>query len=255
MSGTDGRQPAAGKGGPGVDTYPQVLEGRGAPAKGKDTGMAGWRWAAMVWVTILAVAGFAGAAADPSVDQLLEGIERRYSGSGFTARFFQESTLKAMGVTDTAAGELYVKYPGKMRWEYTRPDPLLFVSDGETVWIYKPQENQVSVGRADQILGDNQGASFLSDIRLLRRRFQVSLEPDAGPQAFRLKLIPREASPDLSAIYLSVDRARFEVLEVLTTNVYEDQTRIRFENLRFDQGLPDEVFHFDIPEGADVLVP
>jgi outer membrane lipoprotein carrier protein len=220
--------------------------------------MAGWRWVvAAVWLGIWAGAAYASPAGsvDPSVDQVLDGIERRYSGSGFTARFFQESTLKAMGVTDTAAGDLYVKYPGKMRWEYSRPDPLIFISDGETVWIYKPQENQVSIGRADQILGDNQGASFLSDIRLLRHRFQVALEVDAGPQVFRLKLIPREASPDLSAIYLSVDRVQFEVLEVLTTNVYDDQTRIRFENLRFDLGLPDDVFHFEIPEGADVLTP
>lgn len=218
--------------------------------------MSGWRRRLWAWglglAALLALSAPLGAA-EPTVDQLLGGIEKRYSGSGFTARFFQESTLKAMGVTDTASGDLYVKYPGQMRWEYTRPDPLLFVSDGETVWIYKSKENQVSVGRADQILGDQQGATFLSDIRLLRRRFTVTLEPDAGPGVFRLKLTPREASPDLSAIYLSVDRERFEVREVLTTNVYEDQTRIRFEDLRFDQGLPDEVFRFEIPEGADVL--
>jgi len=210
-----------------------------------------WAWG--LGLAALLALGAPLEAAEPTVDQLLGGIEKRYSGSGFTARFFQESTLKAMGVTDTASGDLYVKYPGKMRWEYTRPDPLLFVSDGETVWIYKSKENQVSVGRADQILGDQQGATFLSDIRLLRRRFTVTLEPEAGPGVFRLKLTPREASPDLSAIYLSVDRERFEVREVLTTNVYEDQTRIRFEDLRFDQGLPDDVFRFEIPEGADVL--
>ena len=53
-----------------------------------------------------------------NVDEIINQIEKRYAGSGFSARFQQESTLQAMEITDYAAGNLLVKHPGKMRWEY-----------------------------------------------------------------------------------------------------------------------------------------
>ena len=80
---------------------------------------------------------------DPLADEILSGVEKRYASSAFSARFTIESTLKAMQVTDTAAGRLLVKYPGKMRWEYEEPDPSLLISDGITIWMYLPEDQQV----------------------------------------------------------------------------------------------------------------
>jgi outer membrane lipoprotein carrier protein len=190
---------------------------------------------------------------DPLVDQVLSGVEARYASSAFSARFDIESTLKAMQVTDTAAGRLMVKYPGKMRWEYEQPDPMLFVTDGVTLWMYQPQERQVTVGKADEVLGGSQGASFLSDVRLLRQEFQIDLDPNGSDTLARLKLTPREGAFDIASIIMTIDRATSDVVEVLTTNQYDDTTRIVFHDIAFQQTFPDSLFHFDIPEGTDVL--
>jgi outer membrane lipoprotein carrier protein len=190
---------------------------------------------------------------DPLVDEILSGVEKRYASSAFSARFDIESTLKAMQVTDTAAGRLLVKYPGKMRWEYEEPDPILFVTDGATLWMYQPQERQVTVGRAAEVLGGSQGASFLSDVRLLRRQFKIELDPNGSDELARLKLTPREETFDIAFITLTVARATHDVIEVLTTNQYDDTTRIVFRDIAFEQSFPDALFHFDIPEGVDVL--
>lgn len=190
---------------------------------------------------------------DPLVAEVLDAVEARYASSAFKARFAIESTLTAMQVTDTAAGHLMVKYPGKMRWEYESPDPMLFVTDGATLWMYQPRERQVTVGQADEVLGGSQGASFLSDIRLLRRQFQIDLDPGGSDQRVRLKLTPRETGLDIAFIILTIDRSTNEVVEVLTVNQYEDRTRIVFQDIAFQQTFADDLFRFEVPEGVDVL--
>jgi outer membrane lipoprotein carrier protein len=190
---------------------------------------------------------------DPLVAEILDAVEQRYASSAFAARFQIESTLKAMQVTDTAEGSLKVKYPGKMRWEYEKPEPMLFVTDGATLWMYQPRERQVTVGQADAVLGGSQGASFLSDIRLLRRQFRIELDPSGSDQLARLKLTPREAAFDIAFIILTIDRSTHDVVAVLTVNQYDDRTRIVFHDIVFQQKFPDALFQFEIPEGVDVL--
>ncbi|WP_372682252.1 outer membrane lipoprotein carrier protein LolA, partial [Desulfosarcina sp.] len=94
------------------------------------------------------------AAADPTIDTIIAGVEARYNVPGFTADFEQESILKAMAVTDTASGRLMVRQPGKMRWEYLVPDPQTIITDGRELWVYRPQENQVLVGKAPSFFGE-----------------------------------------------------------------------------------------------------
>ena len=190
---------------------------------------------------------------DPLVADILDRVEARYTQAGFTARFHLTSTLKAMQVTDEASGQLFVKYPGKMRWVYETPTPMLFVTDGESLWMYQPDENQVTVGLAAEVLGGQEGASFLSDIGLLREAFRISLDPGGGGDIVRLKLLPEGERHDIAEVYLKIRRDTHDIVEVITNNLYGDQTRIELKDLDFKAVLPDHLFRFDIPPGTDVL--
>jgi outer membrane lipoprotein carrier protein len=190
---------------------------------------------------------------DPLVADLLDRVEARYTRGGFAARFHLTSTLKAMQVTDEAAGRLFVKYPGKMRWAYESPNEMLFVTDGQSLWMYQPEDNQVTVGLAGEVLGGREGASFLSDIRLLREAFTIALDPGGSDTTARLKLVPKEGAHEISEIYLKIRRDTYDIVEVITNNLYGDQTRIALSEFDFTAALPDDLFRFDIPEGTDVL--
>lgn len=190
---------------------------------------------------------------DPLVAEILDQVEARYTRAGFSARFHLTSTLKAMDVTDEAAGQLFVKYPGKMRWVYETPSPMLFITDGDSLWMYQPDENQVTVGLASEVLGGQEGASFLSDIRLLRKAFRISLDPGGEAGIVRLKLLPAEEANDIAEVYLKIRRDTHVIVEVITNNLYGDQTRIALTNFDFGAVLPDRLFRFDIPPGTDVL--
>ena len=192
-------------------------------------------------------------AADDTIDTIIAGVESRYNVPGFTADFDQESILKAMAVTDTASGRLMVRQPGKMHWEYLVPDPQTIVTDGNDLWVYRPEENQVLVGKAPSFFGEGKGAGFLSNIKTIRKSFQISLEPSEDPKLYRLKLVPNKSSVDLMAVKLDIAKKTFDLVRIITFNVYGDETRIDLKNVNFDNPPPEALFRFDVPEGADVL--
>jgi outer membrane lipoprotein carrier protein len=158
-----------------------------------------------------------------------------------------------MAVTDTASGRLMVRQPGKMRWEYVVPDPQTIITDGKELWVYRPQENQVLVGKAPSFFGDGKGAGFLSNIKTIRKNFQLSLKPGTDPNRYRLKLEPNKSLVELMAVELDIVKKSYDLVRVTTFNVYGDETRIELKNVNFDDPPPEALFRFDVPEGADVL--
>lgn len=190
---------------------------------------------------------------DRPLEDILARIESRYADKSFTARFSQESLLKAMEITDTAKGRVFVKYPGKMRWEYEQPEKQTMITDGRRLWIYRPAENQVMTGQAPDIIGDGRGASFLSDLKLLRKKFRITAAPAQEAASYTLVLHPLQASADLSSIEMKVARSTFDILEITTINSYGDKTHIAFDDIRFVSDLENRLFSFTIPEGADVV--
>lgn len=190
---------------------------------------------------------------DLTLDQILDRVEQRYTGKGFKADFVQESTLKAMDITDVASGKVFVRYPGMMRWEYEKPEKQVIITDGHKLWIHRPEDNQVMTGNAPVFFRDGKGASFLSDIKLIRQKFKITLESSKNDTFYELKLLPLEKTFDVSDIRLSVTKTTFTVNRVVTLNSYEDENRIEFINHQFSVALDDSLFSFEIPKGADVL--
>lgn len=188
-----------------------------------------------------------------SLENIVENLEERYLSGGFAARFLQTATLKAMDITDTATGKIYVKPPGMMRWEYETPDPQLIISDGRNLWVFRPEDNQVMLGKSPTFFGDGKGAGFLSDIRQIREHFDISLEQPEDPDQYLLKLIPRKSALDLSVIYLFVSKKTFNLTRIVTRNAYDDETRIDLMDIRFDVRMPEDMFTFTVSEDMDVL--
>ena len=188
-----------------------------------------------------------------SLAKILDGIEKRYANSSFSAKFLQESTIKAMEITDFASGKVYVRHPGMMRWEYDEPNKQVIITDGFKLWIYRPEDNQVMTGSAPDFFRDGKGASFLSDIKLIREKFNISLLNSETNFFYELKLMPIEKTLDISDIHLSVSKNTFNIVRVTTYNFYGDETRIEFLNTEFNLQLDDSLFSFKIPEGVDVL--
>jgi len=188
-----------------------------------------------------------------SLNELINKVEKHYSVSGFTADFFQTSSIKAMEITDSASGRAFFKRPGKMRWEYETPDRQIIITDGKTLWVFRPEDNQVMIGKAPSFFKGGKGFSFLSDMKVIKEKFDMVLEKETKEGFFVLKLLPREKTYDIVEIYLWISRNTFDVVRILTYNSYGDETRIVFNNIQLKQELDDSLFSFEITEGIEVL--
>lgn len=188
-----------------------------------------------------------------TLNTILEKVESSYPAAGFSANFTQMSTLKAMQITDNASGQALFKRPGMMRWEYEKPERQQIITDGKNLWVYRPDDKQVSVGSFPAFFGDGKGASFLSNISLLRQKFHIILmgRNDAGDYLLHLK--PMESNPDIAQIQLTVSKKTFFVYQVVTLNSYGDETRIELTQIEPKDTLDNELFIFKIPENTDVI--
>jgi len=188
-----------------------------------------------------------------SLDEVIQKVEKHYSVSGFTADFSQTSSIKAMEITDSASGRAFFKRSGKMRWEYETPDRQIIITDAKTLWVFRPEDNQVMIGKAPSFFKGGKGFSFLSDMKVIRQKFDMVLEKETEKGFFVLKLLPREKTYDIVEIFLWISRNTFDVVKILTYNSYGDETRIVFNHIQLKEKLDDSLFTFKVPEGTEVL--
>ncbi len=200
----------------------------------------------------LPVSGIKNVGAGETLSKILDSIEKKYHKAGFKTDFIQASILQAMNITDTASGQAIFKYPGMMKWEYEKPEKQSVITDGKNLWIYRPDDNQVTVGEFPSLFGEGRGAGFLSDIRVLRKKFLIS-EEEGDKVSYKLKLIPGNKNPELSMIMLHVSKKDFSVTEIVTYNEYGDETHIELKNIDFTANPDDSAFLFKIPENTDII--
>ena len=78
-------------------------------------------------------------AADPTAPELAPALQQKYDGiKDFSADFTHAYEGGVLRKQITERGRLLVKKPGKMRWDYTAPEPKLFVSDGVKICLLHP---------------------------------------------------------------------------------------------------------------------
>lgn len=191
--------------------------------------------------------------AKSNVEEILSKVEARYSGSGFSANFDQKSYLAAMQMTEEATGTAVFKRPGKMKWTYESPEKQLIVTDGTTLWIYRPEDNQVMTGQPDSYLADGKGGSLLSDVKMIRQKFDVSYTGKNANGDHELKLIPKELTGALTKAGLVVSAQSYNILKIIYENESQDKTELNFKDLKFGLNPPDSEFDFKIPEGTHKL--
>ncbi|MBF0389997.1 MAG: outer membrane lipoprotein carrier protein LolA [Desulfamplus sp.] len=194
---------------------------------------------------------FAADNAEAEKERALAAIEQRYSGKEFSATYEQTSILKALDVTEVASGRVFFSHPGKMRWEYSAPEVHQIISDGVNLWIYKPDEKQVSKGSAANFFKEGAGGAFLSDISTMRKNYKITLN-GADDSMVEMTMIPIKKNPDISSITVTVAKPDYNIKKIVTFNSYGDATELLFSNINFID-LDESMFEFSIPNGVDII--
>ncbi|HEV2979762.1 MAG TPA: outer membrane lipoprotein chaperone LolA [Casimicrobiaceae bacterium] len=165
------------------------------------------------------------------------------------ASFLQTVTDKNGRVVQQASGEFAISRPGKFRWSVDKPYQQLLVGDGERVWIYDPDLNQVVKRRNDQALGSTP-AALLAGRDNVEQAFEWRDLPAADGLDW-LGATPKDKESTFSDIRLGFNASGLAALEI--SDNFGQHTHITFAGLERNPKLAPELFTFTPPKGADVV--
>jgi outer membrane lipoprotein carrier protein len=194
----------------------------------------------------------AGAAAAQAVDvmPILRGIEKRYNTTQtLQVNFVETNTQK--GRKRSAKGMLYLRKPGKMRWEYSDPAGQLFISDRDYIYSYYPDEKRAEKMKFKEVEDMRAPLAFLlgklnfdDDFKSFRHMQQeggTMIVATPKSDKFPYSEVSFLAMPDFSIRKLIVKQQDNSVLE------------FTFENEKRNAPVADSLFRFTPPAGAEYV--
>ncbi len=148
-----------------------------------------------------------------------------------------------------SAGQFYLQRPGKFRWNYTQPYPQEIVSDGERVWIYDVDLEQVTVQK--QGTGrDNTPMALLQNRQRLEDAFEIH-ERGVEEGLHRIELLNKQLDSDFDRVMVGLDDKGLRYLRL--HDQFDQTTHIFFTDLKSNPELESAIFEFTPPEGVDVF--
>lgn len=209
---------------------------------------------ALVVTAALAILTLPTLAQQPSAPDVAASLQAKYNQiRDFSADFTQEYESGVLKRKMTERGTLQVKKPGKMRWDYTSPEKKVFVSDGTSIYLWVPADNQVTQSAVPRQDEATTAVLFLVGKGNLTRDFDVTFTPNAPAGTYGLRLEPKLPERDYDWLQLVVDRETMQIRTLIAADRQGGQSTFIFSNFKENIGLSDGVFAFKIPRGADVV--
>ncbi|HEU0153560.1 MAG TPA: outer membrane lipoprotein chaperone LolA [Arenimonas sp.] len=195
-------------------------------------------------LSLVLVAGIAHAGAREQLDVFSNGVQ------GLAATFEQRVYDAGGALRETSSGTVQLQAPRQFRWEYLKPYPQLIVADGDHIWIYDPDMEQVTV-RQQSLEEQNSPLAMLIDIGQMERQFKVT-EGGQGQGLSWLELAPRK--PEEAPF----DRARlgFGPAGLVRMEMFDglgQRTVMGFSAWKRNPAFAAGTFVFVKPEGVDQI--
>ena len=197
------------------------------------------------------------AAANPTLDvhAIAQAVDNRYNHLQTLQAEFTE-TYRGAGIERTESGSLWLKKPGKMRWEYRSPKEKLFLSDGKDAWFYLPGDRQVrrsSVKKLDDLRSPL--GFLLGKTRLEKELDGLSAAPDVTPTTAGnvvLRGVPKAMADRLNEVVLEIT-PDYHIARIQFEEADESVTEYRFSEQKENAGIADQLFRFSPPAGVEVV--
>ncbi len=196
-------------------------------------------------------------AANPGLDvhAIAQAVDNRYNRLQTLQAEFTE-TYSGAGIERTESGSLWLKKPGKMRWEYRSPREKLFLSDGKDAWFYLPGDRQVrksSVKKLDDLRSPL--GFLLGKTRLEKELDGLSVAPDVAPVTpgnTMLRGVPRAMANRVNEVVLEVT-PDYHIARIQFEEADESVTEYRFSEQRENAAIADQLFRFSPPPGVEIV--
>ena len=197
----------------------------------------------LLTVTILLLSPLAQAGA---IDQLHRFLQ---STRTLKADFAQIVIAKNGRKPQQSSGIVSISRPGKLRWEILKPYPQLVVGDGEKIWIYDQELQQVTVRKAGQAISGSP-AALLAGNNDLEKNFDLKEAGNADGMAW-VEATPKSNESGFERVRLGFAGADLKAMEL--NDSFGQTTQVSFSKIERNPALPANHFKFTPPAGVDVV--
>jgi outer membrane lipoprotein carrier protein len=193
--------------------------------------------------------------AKPDVKNLAATVDAHYNHLRSLEAEFTE-LYRGAGMDRTESGTLWLKKPGKMRWEYRSPKEKLFVSNGKDAWFYVPDDRQARKEAAKKLEDVRSPLAFLLGKTKLEKELRgLSIAPDIDPLSSGntvLRGVPRALADSVSEIILEITPDG-RIVRLVMQGVDGASTEYRFTDQKENVAIADGRFDFRAPAGTEVV--
>lgn len=178
--------------------------------------------------------------------EILAGIESLKAG------FDQRVYDREQRLIQEVSGEMHLQRPGKFRWETGDPYPQVILTDGELVWLYDLDLEQITIQTLEDKLANTPAILLSGDKAMIEAAFSVVGEVDAKDSSVaRFVLMPK--TEGYSFTEFSVEFKAGSLMGLELKDKLGQKTLIEFTELQKNQSLPPSLFILNPPEGVDII--
>ena len=160
------------------------------------------------------------------------------------------------GISRTESGTLWLKKPGRMRWEYRQPREKLFLTDSHTAFFYVPGDRQARKTPLKNLDDIRSPLRYLLGKTKLEKELEaLSLAPDLTPVKAGdsvLRGVPKAMKDRVSEVILEISPS-FQIDRIVIREVDGTTTDFRFSNTVENIPVEDSLFRFQPPAGIEVI--
>lgn len=163
---------------------------------------------------------------------------------------FEQTVLDPDGnLVEQAQGEFQLARPGKFRWDYNDPYPQHIVADGQNVWFYDVDLEQVTVKAQNEALEDTP-ATLLSGQALPEDSYNIrNLTSNDG--LTWVELTPKQSGSNFQSVMLAFNKD--ELQQMIMRDSFDQRTRLMFSQVKINPQFKKDTFKFSAPEGIDIV--
>lgn len=189
-------------------------------------------------------------------DSLQAFIAQVHSATGEFTQRQVKAPSKAQGQQPSAiqmggpsSGTFSFARPGKFIWAYRTPYEQVLEADGDTLFVFDKDLNQVTERKLGNALGASP-AAILFGSNDLNAHFTLH---DVGVKEGIdwLELIPKDKDTQFQSVGIGFQNGELKAMEL--HDVFGNVTLLTFSNIQKNPNLPADAFKFVVPKGADVI--
>lgn len=167
----------------------------------------------------------------------------------FKASFIQVVLDENLLALEETSGLLWIARPGRFRWDYESGHRQSIVADGEVLWLYDVELEQVTRRAQESAIGQTP-AVLLSGGQHYRKDYNVTILGRQGAVNW-ISLVPKFSDGSFAEIQLGFEGETLRLIQLL--DELNQITRVTLANVVENEPIPDSVFRFIPPTGVDVI--